>query len=47
MTRDGYSSEEADCYIQDLKERINAEEIIVEEGLEELGLEPDYFMDLL
>jgi hypothetical protein len=47
MTRDNYSAEEADSCIQGLKEQISNEEITIDEALEELGVEPDYFMDLL
>ena len=49
MKRDGYSAEEADQAIKETRELIlssnpyDADEIIAEE----LGLEPDYLMDLL
>ena len=49
MKRDGYSAEEADQAIKETRDLIlssnpyDADEII----MEELGLEPDYLMDLL
>ena len=49
MKRDGYSAEEADQAIKETRDLIlssnpyDADEIIAEE----LGLEPDYLMDLL
>ena len=47
MTRDGYSSEEADELINEAKQRVyNGED--PEEILEdEFGLEPDYVFDIL
>jgi hypothetical protein len=47
IIRDGMSSEEAEEHIKDLKSQISAGEIDIEEALEELGLEPDYILELL
>ena len=47
MDRDGMSSDDAENYINDLKSQITAGELDLEDALEELGLEPDYALELL
>ena len=47
MDRDEMSSEEAERYLNELKLQISRGEIDIEGALEELGLEPDYAVELL
>ena len=47
MTRNGYSSEEADELIEQARERVNNGEDPEDILMDEFGLEPDYVFDLL